>query len=242
MLPKNLRELTREVAAANPPWGEEGIADELLLKLGIHVSPRTVGKYLDSLPPRGRTSNQRWSTFVQNHAKGIVACDFMVSVTASMRVLYVFVAMEIGSRRILRTNVTAHPTAEWTLQQFRECLAFDHSYKFVIHDRTAIFSTNLDSELKGFCLRVLKTPVRAPKTNAAAHTPRWGQESRSHLKPRIRSPCIDINSRPGVASHRRPSSARYITNIDWRGRLRDWRRSFCSPHAGHPIVTALPRD
>jgi transposase InsO family protein len=165
-LPKNLQELIGQMAAANPSWGEERIADELCLKLGIRVSPRTVGKYLNSLPPRIRTSNQRWAAFVRNHAKGIVACDFMVSVTASMRVLYVFVAMEIGSRRILHTNVTAHPTADWTLQQFRECLAFDHSYKFVIHDRDAIFSASLDTELKGFGLRVLKTPVRAPKANA----------------------------------------------------------------------------
>jgi putative transposase len=121
-LPKNLRELVREMAAANPTWGEERIADELSLKLGIRVSPRAVGKYLNTLRPRGRrASNQRWATFVRNHAKGIVACDFMVSVTASMRVLYVFVAMEIGSRRILHNNVTAHPTAEWTRQQFREC-------------------------------------------------------------------------------------------------------------------------
>jgi hypothetical protein len=36
----------------------------------------------------------------------------------------------------------------------------------VIHDRDAIHSTNLDSEWKGFGLRVLKTPVRAPKANA----------------------------------------------------------------------------
>jgi putative transposase len=165
-LPPNLRGLIREMAAANPSWGEERIADELSLKLGIRVSPRTVGKYLDSLPPRRPTSHQRWATFVRNHAKGIVACDFMVSVTASMRVLYVFVAMEIGSRRILHANVTAHPTAEWTLQQFRECLAFDHSYRFVIHDRDAIFTAGLDSELKGFGLRVLKTPGRAPKANA----------------------------------------------------------------------------
>ena len=165
-LPKNLRELIREMAAANPSWGEERIADELSLKLGIHVSPRTVGKYLDSSSPHGRTPDQHWATFVRNHAKGIVACDFMVSVTASMRVLYVFVAMEVGSRRILHSNVTAHPSAEWTLQQFRECLAFDHSYKFVIHHRDAIFSTNLDSELKGFGLRVLQTPVRAPKANS----------------------------------------------------------------------------
>jgi putative transposase len=83
-LPENLRELIRQMAAANPSWGEERIADEPSLKLCIHVSPRTVGKHLDSCSPHGRTPDQHWGTFVRNHAKGIVACDFMVSVTASM--------------------------------------------------------------------------------------------------------------------------------------------------------------
>jgi putative transposase len=80
--------------------------------------------------------------------------------------LYVFVAMEIGSRRILHTNVTAHPTAEWTIQQFRELLAFDHPYRFLIHDRDGIFSPCVDQALKGFGVRALKTPVRAPTANA----------------------------------------------------------------------------
>ena len=103
---------------------------------------------------------------MRNHAQAIVACDFFVSVTSSFRVLYVFIAMEIGSRRILHCNVTEHPTAEWTIQQFREFLAYDHRYRFVIHDRDTIFSSYLDSELQGFGVRVLKTPVRAPKANA----------------------------------------------------------------------------
>jgi len=124
-LPKNICELVRQMALENPTWGEERIADELSLKLGIRVSPRTVGKYLERGQPRG-SSSQRWSTFVRNHANAIVACDFFVSVTASFRILYVFVAMEVGSRRILHCNVTQHPTAEWTTQQFREFLAFDH--------------------------------------------------------------------------------------------------------------------
>jgi putative transposase len=153
------------MAREHPTWGEERIASELSLKLGIRVSPRTVGKYLKRGNPRG-SSGQPWTTFVRNHAEAIVACDFFVSVTSSFRILYVYVAMEIGSRRILHCNVTEHPTAEWTIQQFREFLAYDHPYRFVIHDRDTIFSSYLDSELKSFGVRVLKTPVRAPKANA----------------------------------------------------------------------------
>ena len=48
-LPKNLQELIRKMAAENPTWGEERIANELKLKLGIRVSPRTVQKYLAPL-------------------------------------------------------------------------------------------------------------------------------------------------------------------------------------------------
>ena len=74
--------------------------------------------------------------------------------------------MEIGSRRILHCNVTDHPTAEWTIQQFREFLVFDHPYRFLIHDRDGIFSPGVDHALKGFGMTVLKTPVRTPQANA----------------------------------------------------------------------------
>jgi hypothetical protein len=112
------------MAAENPTWGEERIANELKLKLAIQVSPRTVGKHLHrGGPVRTADPKQRWLTFVRNHAKVIVACDFFVVITAAFRTLYVFVVMEIGSRRILHYNVTAHPTAEWTMQQFREAFA-----------------------------------------------------------------------------------------------------------------------
>jgi putative transposase len=55
-------------------------------------------------------------TFVRNHAKSIIACDFFVVVTATFRLVYVFIVMEIGTRRILHLNVTTHPNAEWTMQ------------------------------------------------------------------------------------------------------------------------------
>jgi putative transposase len=159
-LPKDLRQLIREMAADNPIWGEDRIANELKLKLGIRVSPRTVGKYLRDGPVRTPDPKQRWLTFVHNHAKVIVACDFFVVVTATFRTLYVFVILKLGTRRILHQNVIAHPTAEWTLQQFREALPGDHRYRFVIHDRDSIFSKVLDQDVTDLGVKVLRTPLR----------------------------------------------------------------------------------
>jgi putative transposase len=86
--------------------------------------------------------------------------------TAGFRVLYVFVVMEVGSRRILHCNLTAHPTAAWTLQQFREAIPSDHTYRFLIHDRDSIFSAEVNDELGAFGLKIRRTPVQAPKANA----------------------------------------------------------------------------
>jgi transposase InsO family protein len=151
----------------NPAWGEERIAAELLLKVGIRISPRTVRRYMpkDRGPRRG-PSSQRWMTFVRNHAEGILACDFFVTVTASFRVLYVFVVMEVGTRRIAHVNVTAHPTTDWTLQQFREVITGEKPYRFLVHDRDSIYSSAFDSDVEAMGLSILKTPFRAPQANA----------------------------------------------------------------------------
>ena len=106
-VPEELRKLIYEMATSNVTWGEERIAHELLVKLGIRVSPRTVRKYMPSQDDsdRGaRHSSQRWATFVRNHAKAIVAADFVTVVTARFHFLYVFVVMEVGTRKILFTS------------------------------------------------------------------------------------------------------------------------------------------
>jgi hypothetical protein len=57
----------------------------------------------------------------------------------------VFVIMELSTRRNLHRNVTAHPTAEWTAQQFRQALPGGHAYQFVIHDRIEKVAAKLGS-------------------------------------------------------------------------------------------------
>src|ERR1051325_2113050 len=103
-------------------------------------------------------------TFVRNHAKAIIGADFFFVATATFRLVYVLVIMEVGSRRIRHFNVTRHPTAEWTVQQFRECVTRDEGYRFVIHDRDSIYSADLDSSLQALGLTIMRTPCRSPST------------------------------------------------------------------------------
>jgi putative transposase len=168
-IPAELRALIRRMARDNPTWGQERIANELLLKLGLRVSPRTVRKYLPRRLDRGGSHHglsHRWRTFIRNHAQAIVACDFCVVVTASFRLLLVFVVMEHATRRVVHVNVTMHPTAAWTLQQLREAIPTDHAYRFLIHDRDSIFPQALDQGIRHLGLRVLKTPPHSPQANA----------------------------------------------------------------------------
>jgi transposase InsO family protein len=113
-----------------------------------------------------RRISQRWTTFVRNHARAVLACDFLVAVTVRFRLLYVFVVLDVGTRRIVHWNVTEHPTAEWTQQQFRMVAPGDQPHRFLIHDRESVFSPAIDEMLTSTGLTVLKTPVRSPQANA----------------------------------------------------------------------------
>jgi putative transposase len=212
-VPQEIRQLIARMARENPTWGQMRVAAELYLKLGILVSPRTVRKYWpwesDNRTGR-RISSQRWATFVGNHASAIVACDFMVVVTAKFQLLYVLLILELGSRRILHCNVAAHPTAEWTLQQVREAMPNESTHRFLIHDRDAIFSAEFDDALtEGFGLRVLHTPPKSPTANAFCE----------RLVGTVRRECLDFVI---------PLNERHL-----RGVLREWVRHYNSgrPHS-----------
>ena len=165
-IPLELRQLIRRMASENPLWGEERIANELLVKLGIRVSPRTVRKYMPERPPGHPRGDQRWSTFLKNHAKAILACDFFVAVTATFRMLYVFVVIEHSTRRLAHVNVTTNPSADWTLQQLREVVGNGGGHRYLIHDRDRIFAKHLDDSIRALGVEVLRSPVASPKANS----------------------------------------------------------------------------
>jgi putative transposase len=116
--------------------------------------------------PGGRVVTCAGSTFLKSHANGILACDFFVAVTATFRMLYVFVVIEHGTRRLGHVNVTTQPNAAWTLQQLREVIADADGHRYLIHDRDRIFARHLDDSIRALGLAVLRSPFSSPKANA----------------------------------------------------------------------------
>lgn len=77
---------------------------------------------------RGRKSpSQTWRTFLENHAKQLVSIDFFSVPAIRFRVLDVLVVLAHDRCRIVHSNVTAHPTAEWTRQHFARHFPLNNS-------------------------------------------------------------------------------------------------------------------
>ena len=77
--------------------------------------------------------------FVRNHAGELWACDFLTQYTATFTVAYVFVVMEIASRRVAHFNVTTAPTLAWVKQQLREATPWGATPRFLVHDNDGIY-------------------------------------------------------------------------------------------------------
>ena len=156
--------LIRQMTQENRTWGAERIRGELL-KLHIAVSKSTIQRYMHEA--RGPlTSQQSWTTFLHNHASQIWACDFLQTYDLLFRSVFVFLVIELGSRRVVHFAVTRHPTDAWTAQQLREATPFGQRPRFLLHDNDRKYGASFARVAAGTGIEVLRTPYRAPKANA----------------------------------------------------------------------------
>ena len=190
----------RRISTDHPEYGEDRIALELEVKFGIKHSTATIRKYMVK-PSRPRGDSMTWRTFLKNQADAIWMCDFCVQHTVRFTALYIFVVMELGSRKVVRINVTEHPTLAWVKQQLRDA-TFEEQPKFLLHDNDGIFGqlgkpatvevggkkvscrSTFDvwlAETRG--IRGVPTPYHAP--NANAHVERLIGTLRRELLDRI---------------------------------------------------------
>ena len=154
--------LIKQLAKENRSWGAERIRGELL-KMGKKVSNSTIQKYMKKVRKPG-SSKMISATFLRYHASQIWACDFLQTYDALFRTVFVFVIIELGSRRVVHHGVSRNPTDEWTAQQSREATPYGEGPWYLIRDNDTKYGDSFERVTAG--IEVLRTPYKAPKANA----------------------------------------------------------------------------
>jgi putative transposase len=174
---REVKALIRQMAQANPLWGAPRIHGELL-KLGIEVSERTVSRMM---PKRQKPPSQRWRTFLDNHFRTMVSVDFLTVPSAAFRVLFVLVVLAHNRRRVVRFNVTEHPTAVWTAQQMIEAFPEETAPRYLLRDRDQVYGEEFCRRIAGMKIEEVITAARSP----------WQNPFVERLIGSIRRECLD---------------------------------------------------
>jgi hypothetical protein len=173
----DVRDLVRTISRDNPLWGAPRIHGELL-KLGIDIAQSTVAKYM---PRRRRPPSPGWRTFLHNHAAHIAAVDLFVVPTIGFKLLYGLVILRLERRRLVWTNVTANPTAEWIARQIVEAFPWDGAPRYLIRDRDTSYGAAVTRRLEPWAFA----------TDPSRHTHRGRTGHVERLNGSIRRECLD---------------------------------------------------
>jgi putative transposase len=171
-----LRRLVLRLGSENCSWAYRRIQGELA-GLGYRLAPSTVWSILKraGIDPAPRRSTLPGEGFLSAQAHGILATGFFSVGTLLLRRLYVLFVVEHATRRVHLLGITANPSGAWVTRQARNLLMDlgDRvaSFRFLIRDRDTKFTDTFDTVFASEGIRILRTPVRAPRANAIAE--RW---------------------------------------------------------------------
>ena len=88
--------------------------------------------------------------------------------TATFSVLFVLIVLSHDRRKILHFNVTAHPTAAWTARQLLEACGPDHSPRYLVRDRDAIYGGRFRRQARALNISEVIIARRSPWQNPYA--------------------------------------------------------------------------
>jgi transposase InsO family protein len=162
------------LARENPTWGYTRIQGELR-RLGHRVAATTIRKTLraNRIPPAPqRATVHTWRAFLRAHAATLVACDFFHVDLVNLTRVYVFFVIDVRTRFVHLLGITAHPTAEWTVQAARQftwtLTERSGQVRYLIRDRAGQFTDGFDAVFAAEGIEVLRSAPQCPRMNAYA--------------------------------------------------------------------------
>jgi putative transposase len=130
---------------------------------------------MHGIPAPVRNGSLGWRRLMRHTKQQIVACDFFTVETLWLQTLYVLLYIEVGTRRVDLTGVTAHPDGYRVAQQARPYVwtleACEDRPCILIRDNDKKFTGGHDRVFRSEGVRVIRTPLHAPNANAYAE--RW---------------------------------------------------------------------
>jgi transposase InsO family protein len=173
---EEVEQLVIRMAEENPTWGYRRLQGALA-NLGHRIDKLTVRNILRrhhmEPAPQRRQAGMSWTQFLKMHWEVLAATDFFTVEVATWHGLvtyYVFVVMELATRRVQIAGITPHPTAAFMQQCARQltdpCDGFLLGKRYLIHDRDTIFTQAFDALLKASGVEPLLLPPHSPNLNA----------------------------------------------------------------------------
>ena len=133
------------------------------------------------MAPRKGRPTQSWATFLRNHAHAIAAIDMFTVRALGFKRLYGFVALGLGRRVVLRTDVADHPTALWLARQITEAFPWDTAPEFLVRDNDGAYGLVFWRRVRAMGIRDRPTMPRSP----------WQNGYVERLVGSIRRDCLD---------------------------------------------------
>jgi putative transposase len=197
-----LRDLVIKMAEENRGWGYTRIRGAMG-NLGYEIGRGTIAEILKQAgmePAPERGGKGRWSEFLRTHWEVLGATDFFTVEVWSLGGLvryHVLFVIRLSSRKVHIAGIVPEPDGKWMKQVGRnltDCVdGFLAGYRYLIHDRSSLFTKEFRSILQSGGVKTLKLPARSPNLNAFAE----------RFVRTIKSECLDRMILIGEGSLRR---------------------------------------